>query len=99
MKKNIKLFFVLKIEYGAGEENVFSEVLHISSSKSTAETFKTHYEEEFADEIHKAHSGRWVSVQLHQTFVQLDDEIIAPDIFVRFIDGSDKTMKDSYKES
>ena len=96
MKKNMKLFMVIKIEYGSGEENVFSEILHISSSKSTAETFKLHYEEEFADDIHNPHSGRWVSIQLHQCFIQLDDEIIAPDIFVRFIDGSDKTVKETF---
>ncbi len=95
MKKNMKLFVVLKLEYGAGEENVFSEILHITSSKSTAETFKLHYEEELAEEIHKAHSGRWVSVQMHQSIVQLDDEIIAPDIFVRFV--GDKTMKEKFE--
>lgn len=96
MKKNMKLFLVLKLEYGAGEENAFSEILNISSSKSTAETFKAHYEEEFADEIHKDHSGRWVSIQLHQCVIQLDDEIVAPDMFVRFIDGSDKTMHEKF---
>ena len=48
-----------------------------------------------AEEIHKAHSGRWVSVQMHQSIVQLDDEIIAPDIFVRFV--GDKTMKEKFE--
>ena len=98
MKKNMKMFTVMKIEYGAGEENVFSEVLHISSSKSTAEMFKSRYMEEFAEDIHNPHSGRWVSIQLHQCFVQIDDEIIAPDIFIRYIEGSDKTLKDSFNE-
>ena len=63
MKKNMKLFIVLKVEYGAGEENAFSEVLQITSSKSTAETFKAHYEEQFEDEIHNAHNKRWVSTR------------------------------------
>ena len=40
MKKNMKLFIVLKTEYGSGEENVYSSILNITSSKSTAETFK-----------------------------------------------------------
>ena len=98
MKKNMKIFIVMKIEYGAGEENVFSEVLHMSSSKSTAEMFKARYMEEFDESIHKSHSGRWVSIQLHQCFVQIDDEIIAPDYFIRYIDGSDKTLNDSFNE-
>lgn len=94
MKKNMKLFIVLKVEYGAGEENAFSEVLQITSSKSTAETFKTHYEEQFADEIHNAHNKRWVSIRMHQALIQIDDEIVAPDWFIRFLDG--KTLKEHF---
>lgn len=92
MKKNMKLFIVLKTEYGAGEENIYSSILNITSSKSTAETFKAHFEEEFAEEIHASHNGRWVSVQMHQALIQIDDEVIAPDWFIRFLD--DKTLKD-----
>ena len=44
----MKLFMILKLEYGEGEENVFSTVLNVTSSKSTAETFKAHYEEDLA---------------------------------------------------
>ena len=98
MIKNMKMFVVMKIEYGAGEENVFSEILHISSSKSTAEMFKSRYMNEFSDDIHNAHSGRWVSIQLHQCFVQIDDEIIAPDYFIRYIEDSDKMIKDKFNE-
>jgi hypothetical protein len=94
MKKNMKLFIVLKVEYGAGEENAFSEVLQITSSKSTAETFKAHYEEQFADEIHNAHNKRWVSIRMHQALIQIDDEIVAPDWFIRFLDG--KTLKEHF---
>ena len=94
MKKNMKMFIVLKTEYGKGRENCYSTILNITSSKSTAETFKAHFEEEFADEIHEAHDGRWVSVQMHQALIQLDDEVIAPEWFIRFLD--DKTLKDKY---
>ncbi len=96
MIKNMKLFVVMKLEYGEGEENVFSTVLNVTSSKSTAETFKEHYEEEFADEIHASHNGRWVAIRMHQCLIQLDDEIIAPDMFIRFIEGSDKEMKEKF---
>ena len=96
MKKNMKLFVIMKLEYGEGEENVFSTILNVTSSKSTAETFKEHYEEEFADEIHASHSGRWVAIRLHQCLIQLDDEIIAPDMFVRFIEGSDRSLKEKF---
>lgn len=96
MIKNMKLFVIMKLEYGEGEENVFSTVLNVTSSKSTAETFKEHYEEEFADEIHASHSGRWVAIRMHQCLIQLDDEIIAPDMFIRFIEGSDKEMKEKF---
>ena len=94
--KNMKLFVVMKLEYGEGEENVFSTVLNVTSSKSTAETFKEHYEEEFADEIHASHNGRWVAIRMHQCLIQLDDEIIAPDMFIRFIEGSDKEIKEKF---
>ena len=76
MIKNMKLFIVLKVEYGPGEENSFSEVLQITSSKSTAETFKAHYEEQFDDLIHNEHNKRWVSIHMHQTLIQIDDEIM-----------------------
>ena len=92
MKKNMKVFVLLKLEYGEGEENVFSELLNISSSKSTAETIKAHYEEQFADEIHNAHNKRWVAIRMHQALIQLDDEIIAPEMFIRFLD--EKTLKE-----
>ena len=96
MKKNMKLFVILKLEYGEGEENVFPTILNVTSSKSTAEAFKEHYEAEFADEIHASHSGRWVSIRMHQCLIQLDDEIIAPDMFIRFIEGSDRSVKESF---
>ena len=50
MIKNITIYVILKLEYGKGQENVYSSILNVSSSKSTAETFKEHYEEQFADE-------------------------------------------------
>ncbi len=94
MKKNMKIFIVLKVEYGAGEANAFSEVLQVTSSKSTAETFKAHYEEQFEDEIHNAHNNRWVTIRLHQALIQIDDEIISPEWFIRFLDG--KMMKEHF---
>ncbi len=94
MIKNMKLFIVLKVEYGAGEENAFSEVLQITSSKSTAETFKAHYEEQFEEQIHNKNSKKWVSIHMHQTLIQIDDEIIAPEWFIRFL--NDKTLKEHF---
>ena len=94
MKKNMKLFIVLKVEYGAGEENAFSEILQVTSSKSTAETFKAHYEEQFEEQIHPKNGKKWVSIHMHQTLIQIDDEIIAPEWFIRFLDG--KTLKDHF---
>ena len=94
MIKNMKLFIVLKVEYGAGEENAFSEGLQITSSKSTAETFKAHYEEQFEEQIHNKNAKKWVSIHMHQTLIQIDDEIIAPEWFIRFL--NDKTLKEHF---
>ena len=94
MIKNMKLFIVLKVEYGKGEENAFSEVLQITSSKSTAETFKAHYEEMFEEQIHNVHNSRWVSIHMHQALIQIDDEIISPEWFIRFL--NDKTLKEHF---
>ena len=94
MIKNMTIYVILKLEYGKGQENVYSSILNVSSSKSTAETFKEHYEEEFADEMQKEHDGRYVSIHMHKALVQLDDEIIAPDMFIRFI--GDKKMKENF---
>ena len=49
VKKNKKLFIILKIEYGAGEENVYTEILNASSSRSTAMAIKERYMEEYAE--------------------------------------------------
>ena len=94
MIKNITIYVILKLEYGKGQENVYSSILNVSSSKSTAETFKEHYEEQFADEIQNEHDGRFVSIHMHEALIQLDDEIIAPDMFIRFI--GDKKIKDTF---
>lgn len=94
MIKNITIYVILKLEYGKGQENVYSSILNVSSSKSTAETFKEHYEEQFADEIQTEHDGRFVSIHMHKALIQLDDEIIAPDMFIRFI--GDKKIKDTF---
>ena len=94
MIKNITIYVILKLEYGKGQENVYSSILNVSSSKSTAETFKEHYEEQFADEIQNEHDGRFVSIHMQKALVQLDDEIIAPDMFIRFI--GDKKIKDTF---
>ena len=94
MIKNITIYVILKLEYGQGQENVYSSILNVSSSKSTAETFKEHYEELFADEIQNEHDGRFVSIHMHKALIQLDDEIIAPEWFIRFLDG--KTLKDHF---
>ena len=94
MIKNMTIYVILKLEYGKGQENVYSSILNVSSSKSTAETFKEHYEEQFADEIQNEHDGRFVSIHMHKALVQLDDEIIAPDMFIRFI--GDKKIKDTF---
>ena len=88
------IYVILKLEYGKGQENVFSSILNVSSSKSTAETFKEHYEEEYADETKNEHDGRFVSIHMHKALVQLDDEIIAPDMFIRFI--GDKNVRDKF---
>jgi hypothetical protein len=93
MKKNMKLFLVLKMEYGAGEENVFTEILHATSSCSTAKIMKQHYMEEFAEEI-KGKNNRWVSLQLHQCGIQVDEDIIENNLFLRYIDGSSKCCKE-----
>ena len=95
MIKNMAIYVILKVEYGKGQENVYTSILNVSSSKSTAQTFKEHYEEEFADEIEHEHDGRFVSIRLHKALIQLDDEIIAPDMFIRFI--GDKNVKDVFK--
>ena len=94
MIKNITIYVIMKLEYGKGQENVYSSILNVSSSKSTAETFKEHYEEQFAEEIQNEHDGRFVSIHMHKALIQLDDEIIAPDMFIRFI--GDKKIKDTY---
>ena len=94
MIKNITIYVILKLEYGKGQENVYSSILNVSSSKSTAETFKEHYEELFADEINNEHDGRFTSIHMHKALIQLDDEIIAPDMFIRFI--GDKKIKDTF---
>ena len=94
MIKNITIYVILKLEYGKGQENVYSSILNVSSSKSTAETFKEHYEEQFADEIQNEHDVRFVSIHMHKALIQLDDEIIAPDMFIRFI--GDKKIKDTF---
>lgn len=94
MKKNMKLFIIVKLEYGAGQENVFSEILNVTSSRSTAKVLKEHYMEEYADEIQHSHDNRWISIQLQECGVQIDDEIIEPEIFVRYIEGSSRTCRD-----
>ena len=96
MKKNQKLYILMKMEYGPGEENVFTEILNISSSRSTALTLKEHLTEEYADQIKESHDGRWVSIQLHVCGVQLDNEIFEDELFVRFIEGSSRRVKDEY---
>ena len=94
MIKNITIYVIMKLEYGQGQENVYSSILNVSSSKSTAETFKAHYEEQFDDLIHNEHNKRWVSIHMHQTLIQIDDEIISPEWFIRFLD--DKTLKEHF---
>ncbi len=94
MKRNKKLFIILKLEYGDGEENVYARILNASSSRSTAMAIKERYMEEYADEIHHSHEGRWVSIQLHQCGIQLDDEILEDDMFIRYIEGSSRICKD-----
>ena len=96
VKKNKKLFIILKIEYGDGEENVYTEILNASSSRSTAMAIKERYMEEYADAIHASHDGRWVSIQLHQCGIQMDDEILDDDIFIRYIEGSSRVCHDDF---
>ena len=93
MKKNMKLFLILKIEYGAGEENVFTEILNATSSHSTAQAMKERYMEEYKEQGSKKNK-MWISIQLHQCGVQMDDEILDDSLFIRYIEGSSKVCKD-----
>ena len=98
MKKNKMLYVILKMEYGSGEENVFAEVLNASSSRSTALAIKERYDMEYEEQMRKPVNGRWVSIQLHQFAVQIDDEILEDDIFLRFIDGSSRMCRQQTPE-
>ena len=95
VKRNKKLFIIMKIEYGTGEENVYTEILNATSSKSTALAIKERYMEEYKEQIHTSHEGRWVSIQMHQCGIQLDDEILEDDLFIRYIEGSSKMCHES----
>ena len=94
MKRIKTLYIILKTEYGDGEENVFTEILNASSSRSTALLMLKRYMEQYDDAIHHHEKGqRWTSIQLQQFGIQVDDEIIEDDTFLRFIDGSAKATK------
>ena len=94
MKRIKTLYIILKTEYGDGEENVFTEILNASSSRSTALLMLKRYMEQYDDAIHHHEKGqRWTSIQLQQFGIQVDDEIREDDTFLRCMDGSAKATK------
>ena len=72
MKRIKTLYIILKTEYGDGEENVFTEILNASSSRSTALLMLKRYMEQYDDAIHHHEKGqRWTSIQLQQFGITL----------------------------